>query len=126
MTCFEACSAFTRVAARMLAEPPKAVLLIEVLQTTSLPPSSAPSATGWSDSCRAGLAPAREWRLTTAHSMTDVMSIVRREVDGLGPTAIIESFTTLACTFLLVAPPHLEEVFARAFRHVAVGPDRNA
>ena len=59
-------------------------------------------------------------------SMTDVMSIVRREVDGLGPTAIIESFTTLACTFLLVAPPHLEEVFARAFRHVAVGPDRNA
>ena len=29
----------------------------------SLPPSSAPTATGWSDSCRAGFAPAEEWRL---------------------------------------------------------------
>ena len=28
----------------------------------SLPPSSAPTATGWSDSCRAGFAPAEEWR----------------------------------------------------------------
>ena len=33
----------------------------------SLPPSSAPTATGWSDSCRAGFAPAVEWRLVTAH-----------------------------------------------------------
>ena len=33
----------------------------------SLPPSSAPTATGWSDSCRAGFAPAEEWRLRTAH-----------------------------------------------------------
>ena len=33
----------------------------------SLPPSSAPTATGWSDSCRAGFAPAEEWRLVTAH-----------------------------------------------------------
>ena len=49
---FEACSAFTRVAAR-----------IGVLQTMSLPPSSAPTATGWNDSCRAGFAPAEEWRL---------------------------------------------------------------
>ena len=31
----------------------------------SLPPSSAPTATGWSDSCRAGFAPAEEWRLVT-------------------------------------------------------------
>ena len=30
----------------------------------SLPPSSAPTATGWSDSCRAGFAPAEEWRLS--------------------------------------------------------------
>ena len=33
----------------------------------SLPPSSAPIATGRSDSCRAGFAPAGEWRLVTAH-----------------------------------------------------------
>ena len=33
----------------------------------SLPPSSAPTATGWSDSCRAGFAPAGEWHLVTAH-----------------------------------------------------------
>ena len=32
-----------------------------------LPPPSAPTATGWSDSCRAGFAPAEEWRLLTAH-----------------------------------------------------------
>ena len=55
---FEACSAFTRVAARMVAKSPKATRYIEVLQAMSLPPSPAPTATGWSDSCRAGFAPA--------------------------------------------------------------------
>ena len=55
---FEACSAFTRVAARMVAKSPKATRYIEVLQAMSLPPSPAPIATGWSDSCRAGFAPA--------------------------------------------------------------------
>ena len=60
VTLFEACSAFTRVAARMFAEPPMAALLFGVLQTMSLPPSPAPTATGWSDSCRAGFAPAEE------------------------------------------------------------------
>ena len=40
---------------------------IGVLQPMSLPPSSAPTATGWSDSCRAGFAPAEEWRLVTVH-----------------------------------------------------------
>ena len=50
---FEACAAFTCIAARY----------VGVLQTMSLPPSSAPTATGWSDSCRAGFAPAEEWRL---------------------------------------------------------------
>ena len=68
ITRFEACSAFTRVAARMVAKPPLAARYIGVLQTMSLPPSSAPTATGWNDSCRAGFAPAREWRLSTAHT----------------------------------------------------------
>ena len=67
ITRFEACSAFTRVAARMVAESPKATRYIGVLQAMSLPPSPAPIATGWSDSCRAGFAPAGERRLSTAH-----------------------------------------------------------
>ena len=39
ITRFEACSAFTRVAARMVARPPKAARFTEVLQAMSLPPS---------------------------------------------------------------------------------------
>ena len=46
---------------------PRRPFVVEVLQPMSLPPSSAPTATGWSDSCRAGFAPAEEWRLVTAH-----------------------------------------------------------
>ena len=64
---FEACSAFTRVTARMVAESPLATRLIGVLQSMSLPSSTAPTATGWSDSCRAGFAPAEGWRLGSAH-----------------------------------------------------------
>ena len=54
----EACSTFTRVAADMVAKPPKAARCTGVLQSKSLPPSTAPIATGWSDTCRAGFAPA--------------------------------------------------------------------
>ena len=43
---------------------PRRPFSIEVLQTMSLPPSSAPTVTGWSDSCRAGFAPAEDWRLS--------------------------------------------------------------
>ena len=43
---------------------PRRPFLVGVLQPMSLPPSSAPTATGWSDSCRAGFAPAEEWRLS--------------------------------------------------------------
>ena len=46
---------------------PRRPFVIGVLQTMLLPPPSAPTATGWSDSCRAGFAPAEEWRLPTAH-----------------------------------------------------------
>ena len=55
------------IAALMVAEPPGRPFVIGVLQPMSLPPSSAPTATGWNDSCRAGFAPAEEWRLVTAH-----------------------------------------------------------
>ena len=46
---------------------PMATRVVGVLQAMSLPPSSAPTATDWNDSCRAGFAPAEEWRLRTAH-----------------------------------------------------------
>ena len=64
---FEACSAFTRVATGMAAESPVATRSVGVLQSMSLPSSTAPAATGWSDGCRAEFAPADEWRLGTAH-----------------------------------------------------------
>ena len=64
--CFEACSAFTHVAACLLAESPKATLSIEGFDgfVTS---TAAPIATGWSDSCRVGVAPTENARLFTAH-----------------------------------------------------------
>lgn len=37
------------------------------------------------------------------------------------PVVVIEEFTTLACTWLIVSPPHLEKSFARAFRNIVVG-----
>ena len=46
---------------------PRRPFVIGVLQTMLLPLSSAPIATDWSDSCRAGFAPAEDWRLLTAH-----------------------------------------------------------
>ena len=41
-----------------------------MLQSNSLPPCTAPTASGWNDSCRAGFAPAGTQRLSTAHSRT--------------------------------------------------------
>ena len=65
---FEACSAFTHVTACLLAEPLTA-LSIESFGdiVTSI---AAPIATGWSESCRVGIAPTEDRRLCTAHKMT--------------------------------------------------------
>ena len=57
---------------------PRRPFCIEVLQTMSLPPSSAPTVTGWSDSCRAGFAPAEKWRLVTAHSRVEGRRVTGR------------------------------------------------
>ena len=51
---------------------PRRPFYIEVLQSVSLPPRTAPIATGWSDSCRADLASARKQRLSTAHDDKEV------------------------------------------------------
>ena len=51
---FEACSAFTQITACMLAKLSMMTRSIEVLQQNSLPPSTAPIATGWSDQLPGG------------------------------------------------------------------------
>ena len=56
---FEACSAFTRVPACMVAEPPKAALLPECFSPYRYPSRN--------DSCWVGFAPTRKARLSTAH-----------------------------------------------------------
>src|SRR6266849_5348353 len=63
---FEACSAFTRVAACTLALPPIRGTLSEGFShfVTSM---TAPIASGWSG-CRVGLAPTGKRRLCTAHT----------------------------------------------------------
>src|SRR6187399_3095995 len=63
---FEACSAFTRVAACTLALSPIRDTLIEGFShfVTSM---TAPIASGWSG-CRVGLAPTGKRRLVTAHT----------------------------------------------------------
>ena len=64
---FEACTAFRTLRPAWSLSRPRRPFGVEVLQTMSLPPPSAPTVTGWSDSCRAGFAPAEEQRLFTAH-----------------------------------------------------------
>ena len=65
---FEACSAFTRVAACTLARSPIRDPLPEGFRhfVASMP---APVASGWSD-CRVGLAPTGKRRLVTAHTLS--------------------------------------------------------
>ena len=58
---------------------PRRPRYIGVLQAMSLPPSPAPIATGWSDSCRAGFAPARRRRLSTAHQPTSAKCPLSRK-----------------------------------------------
>ena len=56
--------------------------------------------------------------------MTDILEISRRNFAELDVLDTIEAFTILACTWLLVSPPHLEELIARAFQNVAVQADQ--
>ena len=51
--------------------------------------------------------------------MIDVLRISDRNTSELSAVETIESFTALACTWLLISPPHLEEMFAKAFRNVS-------
>ena len=56
--------------------------------------------------------------------MTDILEISRKDIGDMDWISTIESFTTLACTWLLVSPSHLEEIFVKAFRNVVVDVER--
>ncbi len=66
---------------------PRRPFSIEVLQSVSLPPRTAPIATGWSDSCRTGSAPAEKQRLSTAHDEPGLGALRRHRQDGSAPGA---------------------------------------
>ena len=66
ITLFEACSAFTLVTACLLAKSPSVTLYTEGF-SRFVTSTTAPIATGWSESYRAGFAPAERPCLCTAH-----------------------------------------------------------
>ena len=49
-----------------------------------------------------------------------VLDIARPGVTFGSPVDAIEAFTTVACTFLIVTPPALQQIFAEAFSSVRV------
>ena len=51
--------------------------------------------------------------------MIDLLQVSGRSTNELSGVEAIESFTALACTWLLFSPPHLEELFAKAFRNLS-------
>ena len=57
------------------------------------------------------------------NSIRSVLEIARPEVTFRSGVEAIEGFTTVACTFLIVAPPPLRQIFAEAFSSVRVLPD---
>lgn len=52
-------------------------------------------------------------------AINDVLLIARSEI-GPEPIQKIEAFTTVAATFLIIPPPHLQEAFIEAFKNVRV------
>ena len=59
-------------------------------------------------------------------SIRAVLEIARPGVEFGSPVEAIEAFTTVACAFLIVAPPALQQIFAEAFSSVQVriaGPE---
>lgn len=53
--------------------------------------------------------------------MLQVLHIARPSVHFQTPVEVIEAFTTVACTWLIVTPPHLQSAWAEAFASVRVG-----
>jgi hypothetical protein len=65
-------------------------------------------------------------RLGADFSMEDlgpinaVLSTAREGIQFKEPVEAIEAFTTIACTWLIVPPRHLQEIFTKAFSEVRV------
>src|SRR4029453_17136139 len=78
ISCFGACSAFTRVTACRLAKSPKATLYTEGF-SSFVTSTTAPIATGWSEPVpRVGLSPTVNQRLFTAHVESRCDAVVWR------------------------------------------------
>jgi hypothetical protein len=71
---FGTCSAFTHVMACQLVKSPTATLYIEGF-SRFVTSTTAPITTGWSDSCRAGLA---RWKTVPLHGALEIGSSVHR------------------------------------------------
>jgi hypothetical protein len=53
-------------------------------------------------------------------AINEIVDVVRSEVQFSNPVEKIEAFTTIACTWLIVTPPELQELFVQAFANVRV------
>lgn len=52
------------------------------------------------------------------HSVLELLSVARRNLQFLNPVEAIEAFVPVACAFLSVPPPHLQKLFHEAFAEV--------
>ena len=86
-----------------------------------LPPPSAPTATGWSDSCRAGFAPTEEWRL----SRGTLKYTLRAWLEPSGPHEAVEGRTGHARELGDggLGNPHIEDGEALAAHVLLCGRD---
>ena len=105
---FEACSAFTRVAACTLALSPIRDTLIEGFShfVTSM---TAPIASGWSG-CRVGLAPTGKRRLCTAHAIWRHFSLRMRR-----PTATLLGHSRSASCATIIGTATVSTYWAATF-----------
>lgn len=53
--------------------------------------------------------------------LRQALAVVRAGVEFFEPVDVIEAFTTVACTWLIVVPPHLQKVWADAFASFRAG-----
>lgn len=54
--------------------------------------------------------------------LLQVLRVARPNAAFQDPIEVIEAFTTVACTWLIITPPHLQQVWADAFSEVRVEP----
>ncbi len=57
--------------------------------------------------------------MTDLTKMIEVLSITRKENKYTDPHVVIEEFTTVACTFLIVSPKEIDDLFTKLFKELA-------